>query len=105
MFIMAEELKPNPQEADDIQEAQLAAERMASGEEKRPTVDVDADYAASKEYSVSDVDKSGSGAQAAAEATAPEQKLPEPTEMKSSPDTTGNPADYLSMAKEVNPKS
>lgn len=101
---MAEELKPNPQEVDDVQEAQLAAERMASGEEKRPTVDVDADYEASKEYSVSDVDKSGAGVQVAVTATASEQTLPEPTEMKSSPDTTGNPADYLEMAKEVNPR-
>lgn len=100
---MAEELKPNPQEVDDIQEAQLAAERMASGEEKRPTVDVNADYEASKEYSISEVDKTAAGSQAAAAATASQQKLPEPTEMKSSPDTTGNPADYLEMAKDISP--
>lgn len=102
---MAEELKPNPQEVDNIHEAQLAAEKMASGEEKLQTVDVDADYEASKEFSVSDVDKSGDGAASAAAATASEQKLPEPTDMASSPDTTGNPADYLEMAKEVNPRS
>lgn len=102
---MAEELKPNPQEVDNIHEAQLAAEKMASGEEKLQTVDVDADYEASKEFSVSDVDKSGAGAASAAAATASAQKLPEPTDMASSPDTTGNPADYLEMAKEVNPRS
>lgn len=102
---MAEELKPNPQQVDDIHEAQLAAEKMASGEEKLQTVDVDADYEASKQFSVSDVDKSGAGAASAVAATSSEQKLPEATEMKSSPDTTGNPADYLEMAKEVNPRS
>ena len=102
---MAEELKPNPQEVGDIHEAQLAAEKMASGEEKLQSVDVDADYEASKEFSVSEVDKTGAGAQAAAAATSAEQKLPELTNMASSPDTTGNPADYLEMAKEVNPRS
>lgn len=101
---MAEELKPNPQQVDDIHEAQLAAEKMASGEEKLQTVDVDSDYEASKKFSVSDVDKSGAGTASAAAATASEQKLPEPTDMASAPDTTGNPADYLEMAKEVNPK-
>ncbi len=99
---MPEELKPNPQEADDIHEAQLAAERMASGEEKLQNVDVDADYEASKEYSVSDVDKSGEGAQAAATVTASRLEISN-DDMRSSPDTTGNPADYLEMAKEVNP--
>ncbi|MGB5961316.1 MAG: hypothetical protein WBG73_11700 [Coleofasciculaceae cyanobacterium] len=101
---MAEELKPKPEEADNIHEAQLAAEKMASGEEKLQKVDVDADYEASKEFSVSDVDKSGAGAQAAVAATASEEKLPEAKDMASSPDTTGNPADYREMAKEVKPK-
>jgi hypothetical protein len=40
---MAEELEPNLQQVDDIHEAQLTAEKMASGEENLPTVDVDAD--------------------------------------------------------------
>ncbi|MEO8891496.1 MAG: hypothetical protein ABI417_08170 [Coleofasciculaceae cyanobacterium] len=102
---MAEELKPNPQEVDNIHEAQLAAEQMASGEEKMQTVDVDADYEASKKFSVSDVDKSGAGAASAAAATAPEQKLPEATDMASTPNTTGNPADYIEMAKEIKPKN
>lgn len=101
---MSEELKPDPNQVDDIHEAQLAAERMASGEEKLQRIDVEADYEASKEYSVSDIDKTGEGAEAAAAATMSQQKMPEPTEMKSSPDTTGNPSDYLEMAKEVNPR-
>jgi len=101
---MPEELKVDPKQAVG-QEAELAAENMTSGREKMPQVDVDADYEASKEYSVSDVDKSGSGAAAAAAATAPKQEMPEPTEMKSSPETTGNPDDYREMAKEVNPRA
>ncbi|HEY9637353.1 MAG TPA: hypothetical protein V6D14_28390 [Coleofasciculaceae cyanobacterium] len=99
----SEELKVDPKQAE-THEGQLAAERMASGEEKLQQVNVEADYEASKEYSVSDVDKSGTGEAAAAAATAPKQKMPEPTEMKSSPDTTGNPDDYREMAKDVNPR-
>jgi hypothetical protein len=101
---MPEELKPDPKQAVG-QEAQLAAENMAAGTEKMPEVDVDADYEASKEYSVSDVDKSGAGAAAAAAATAPQREIPEPTDMRDSPDTTGNPDDYREMAKEVNPRA
>src|SRR4028118_752477 len=101
---MPDEVKPNPDQVDDIHEAQLAAERMASGEEKVQSVDVDADYEASKEYSVSEIDKSGAGVEAAATATASNFEVPEGDDMKSSPNTTGNPADYLEMAKDVNPR-
>ena len=56
-FMMSEELKPDPKQAVG-QEAELAAQNMAEGKERKPEVDVDQDYEASKEYSVSDVDKS-----------------------------------------------
>jgi hypothetical protein len=56
-FMMSEELKPDPKQAVG-QEAELAAQNMAEGKERKPEVDVDKDYKASKEYSVSDVDKS-----------------------------------------------
>ncbi|HEY9903641.1 MAG TPA: hypothetical protein V6D43_14660 [Candidatus Sericytochromatia bacterium] len=102
---MSEEVKPDPKQADEIHEAQLAAERMASGEEKVQSVDVEADYEASKEYSVSDIDKTGAGATAAATATASNLEIPEADDMRSSPDTTGNPDDYREMAKEVNPRA
>lgn len=59
---MSEELKVDPKQAADIQEAELAAENMAEGNEATPEIDVDRDYEASKEYSVSDVDKSQTGA-------------------------------------------
>jgi hypothetical protein len=100
---MTEEVKPNPSEAT-THDAQLAAENMASGEEEVQKVDLDADYEASKAFSVSEVDRKGGGAEAAEAATAPNFKVPEATEMKSSPDTTGNPADYIQMAQEVSPR-
>jgi methylphosphotriester-DNA--protein-cysteine methyltransferase len=60
---MTEEVKPNPSEAT-THDAQLAAENMASGEEKVQKVDLDADYEASKAFSVSEVDRKGGGAEA-----------------------------------------
>lgn len=59
---MSEELKVDPKQTADVQEAELAAQNMVEGTEKVPQVDVDKDYEASKEYSVSDVDKSEAGA-------------------------------------------
>lgn len=100
---MTEEVKPNPTEAT-THDAQLAAENMAAGEEEVQKVDLDADYEASKAFSVSEVDRKGGGTEAAEAATAPNMKVPEATEMKSSPDTTGNPADYIQMAHDVSPR-
>jgi hypothetical protein len=57
---MSEELKVDPKQTADIQEAELAAENMVEGTEKTPEVDVEADYEASKEYSTSDIDKEAS---------------------------------------------
>ncbi len=59
---MSEELKVDPKQTADVQEAELAAQNMVEGTEKVPQIDVDQDYEASKEYSVSDVDKSEAGA-------------------------------------------
>ncbi len=58
---MAEELKVDPKQAVG-QEAELAAQNMVEGTEKTPEIDVDRDYEASKEYSVSDVDRGEAGA-------------------------------------------
>lgn len=97
---MTEEVKPNPNEAT-TQDAQLAAEEIAAGEEKAPTVDVDADYAAAQQYSVSEIDRSSEGAMAAEKATKPEFQVEEPEETKSASKPTGNPDDYTDMAKEI----
>lgn len=56
---MPDEVKPDPKQAT-TQDAELAAEEIASGEEKASNVNVEADYEASKQFSVSDVDRSES---------------------------------------------
>ena len=101
---MSEELKPDPNQAVG-QEAELAAQSMVEGKEQKPEVDIDADYEASKEYSVSDMDKTGAGSKAAAAATAPEHELSEVKDREVISEPTANPDDYREMAKEVNPKA
>ncbi|MEH2376459.1 hypothetical protein [Nostoc sp.] len=97
---MPDEVKPNLNEAT-THEAQLAAENIASGEEKAPKVDFDADYAAAQQFSVSEVDRTGGGAAAAEAATAPQYKTSKPEETKTQSQSTGNPDDFLELAKEV----
>ncbi|MHC5829440.1 MAG: hypothetical protein ACYT04_79355, partial [Nostoc sp.] len=74
---------------------------IASGEEKAPKVDFDADYATAQQFSVSEVDRTGKGAAAAEAATAPEYKTSKPQETKTQSQSTGNPDDFLESAKEV----
>ena len=95
-----EEVKPNVSEAP-TQDAQLAAENIASGEEKAPTVDFEGDYKAAQQFSVSDIDRTGEGAKAAEAATAPEQNISKPEETKVEAKPTGNPSDFADMAKDV----
>jgi hypothetical protein len=97
---MPDEVKPNVGEAP-TQDAQLAADSIASGEEKAPTVDAEADYKAAQELSVSDVDRTGQGEAAAKAATAPELEVPKQEETKTQAQSTGNPDEYLDMAKDV----
>lgn len=98
---MPDEVKPEPKQAP-TQDAQLAAENMASGQEQVPTVDMEADYAAAQQFSVSEIDRTGGGAQAAEAATASQFKAPEPEETKKTVDQpTGNPDDYLEMAEDA----
>lgn len=97
---MTDEVNPNPNQAT-TQEAQLAAENMASGVEAKPTVDFDADYAAAQEFSVSDVDRTGEGAAAAEAVTAPQFEVSQPQETTTEAQPTGDPSDYMAMAKDV----
>lgn len=97
---MPEEVKPDPKQAL-TQDAQLAAEEMISGHEPVPAVDFDADYEASKQFSVSDVDRSGAGAEAAKAATAPKFEVHEPEATKVEAKPTGNPDDYRDMASDI----
>ncbi|KAB8330597.1 hypothetical protein SD80_028460 [Scytonema tolypothrichoides VB-61278] len=97
---MPEEVKPNPSEAP-TQDAQLAAENIVSGQEKAPSVDVEKDYQAAQQLSVSEIDRTGEGAKAAQKATAPKQELHDPEQTKIQANSTGNPDDYIDIAKEV----
>ena len=97
---MTDEVKPDPKQAT-TQEAQLAAENMTTGVEETPVVDFEADYEASQQFSVSDIDRSGEGAAAAEAATAPDFKVSQAEETKTEAQSTGNPSDYLDMAKDV----
>ncbi|BCL35430.1 hypothetical protein [Nostoc sp. MS1] len=97
---MSEEIKPNPNQAP-THDAQLAAENIASGEEKAPKVDFDADYAAAQQFSVSEIDRTGEGAAAAEAATGSQFELSQPEETRTEAQATGNPDDYVELAKEV----
>ncbi|MBD2495208.1 hypothetical protein [Nostoc sp. FACHB-280] len=97
---MADTIKPNPNEAT-THDAQLAAENMASGEEKLQKVDFDADYAAAQQFSVSEIDRTPEGEAAAQAATAPKLEVPEAEDRSTEAQPTGNPDDYLELAKEV----
>lgn len=101
---MPDEIKPDPKQAS-TQDAQLAAEGMTSGQEPMQNVDIDKDYEASKQYSVSDVDRTGQGASAAQAATQPEFKISEQQGTSTTGATTGNPKDYMEMAKDVQPEN
>jgi hypothetical protein len=97
---MPDEVKPNVSEAS-THDAQLAAQNIAAGEEKAPTVDFEADYAAAQQFSVSEIDRTEEGAKAAEAATAPKFEVPKPEEVKFEAPATGNPDDYTDMAKDV----
>lgn len=98
---MTDEVKPDAKQAP-TQDAQLAAENMASGQEQVPTVDMEADYAAAQQMSVSKIDRTGEGAQAAEAATSSQFKVSEPEETrKTVAQPTGNPDDYLEMAEDA----
>ena len=97
---MPDEIKPDPKQAP-TQDAQLAAENMAAGQEAAPAVDFDADYAAAQQMSVSDVDRTEEGAKAAEAATASQFEVAKPEETKTEAEPTGDPTDYMEMAKDV----
>lgn len=84
-------------------DAQQASEAISQGEQKSPHVNVEADYEASKQFSVSDIDRSGEGSQAAEKATAPQLKVPQPEEHSSEATSTADPQSYREMAKDINP--
>ncbi|PSB27004.1 hypothetical protein [Stenomitos frigidus] len=82
-------------------DAQQTVEEIEGGDRKAPSANIEADYEASKKFSVSEIDRTEEGAAAAAAATAPQHEMPEPNIATSSPDTTGNPDDYKEMAADL----
>lgn len=82
-------------------DAQLAQEAISEGDEKTADVNVAADYEASKEFSVSSIDKTGEGEAAAAAATAHQRDMPAAESSQTVAQPTGKPEDYVGMAKEV----
>ena len=99
-FYMSDQIKPDANQAS-TQDAQLAAENMAEGKEKMPTVDFDADYAAAQQFSVSDIDRTDEGEKAAEAATAPQFQVSNSEETKLEAQETGDPSDYMDMAKDL----
>jgi hypothetical protein len=99
-MVMSEEIKPNVTEAP-TEDARLAAEEIASGEAKAPSVDMEADYQAAQQFSVSEIGRTGEGAKAAQDATAPKYQMPEAEEKKTEAQPTGDPADFKAMAEEI----
>lgn len=98
---MTDEIKPDSKQAL-TQDGQLAAESMIEGKEQTPTIDIDADYAAAQQFSISDIDRTSEGAQAAQEATANQFETTTQAETNSSQAvSTGDPIDYMAMAKDV----
>ncbi|GAX35503.1 hypothetical protein [Nodularia sp. NIES-3585] len=97
---MADKMKTNANQAS-THDAQLAADNMASGEEKTPKVNFESDYATAQEFSVSEIDRTNEGAAADSAATAPQQKVAEVEETKTETQSSGNPKDYVEMAKEI----
>ncbi len=80
------------------EDAKQQVEEAAKNQEKEPkvSVPVSSDYEASKKYSVSGVDKTGGGSE-------PTMQNTPGSEPKQETKSTGDPDDYRSMAKDVNP--
>ncbi len=92
---MAEPVIPTGAESTDPTTASFDAQQMVedikAGEEKAPTVDVDADYERSKQFDVAEIVRTGEGV-AAAESLLSGQAT-----------TSGDPSAFLDMAKQVTP--
>lgn len=84
-------------------DAQQMSQEIATGDREAPKVDVSADYEAAQEFSTSSIDQTEEGAKAAEAATAPQFEIPEPEETEFVAEPTGDPSDYLEMAKDISP--
>ena len=88
-------------DAAENQDAQLMAEAIETGMAQAPDFNVADDYEASKLFSVNPQADTEEGAKAIAEATAPQFEVPEPEDILQPSDSSGDPADFRDMAKDV----
>ncbi|MBW4694019.1 MAG: hypothetical protein KME27_19920 [Lyngbya sp. HA4199-MV5] len=86
-------------------DAQQMVEEVKEGDRKVPEANVDADYEASKQFSVSTIDRTEEGAAAAEAATSPDLKVPSVEKSTLPAATTGSPDDYKEMATDANPNA
>lgn len=82
-------------------DAQQAVEEIAEGERKAPDANVEADYEASKQFSISDIDRTDEGAAAAKAVTSPQLEVSAPDTSTLTADSTGNPDDYKTIASDL----
>lgn len=90
-------------------DAERMVEEIKEGDEKMPHVDVASDYELSKQFAVSDIDRTEEGAKAAEEATSPELDMSKISSQSDAVHKTegfsdADPSAFLDMAKEVNPR-
>jgi hypothetical protein len=79
-------------------DAEVIKEAIVEGDEKAPEIDVASDYAASKQMSGGIVD-----AETAEELVKPQFEVKQPEEVVTGAEPTSQSADYLNIAKEINP--
>ena len=82
-------------------DAQQAVEEIATGDLKAPDANVEADYEASKQFSVSPIDRTEEGTAAAEAVTAPKFDIPTSETSTLTGEATGNPDDYRQMAADI----
>lgn len=84
-------------------DAERVAEDIATGEKQKPRVNVESDYERSKEFAVADIDKTESSRKAAKIAAESQFKVPPQSSQSNLESTSGDPNEFLGMAKEVKP--
>jgi FtsZ-interacting cell division protein YlmF len=81
-------------------DAQQLVEEIAAGEEKAPNVDADADYERSKQFDVAEIDRKGQTSKGQTNSGVPKSTV---SSTDASTVATGDPDNFLEMAKQVTP--
>lgn len=87
-------------------DAQRMKEDIAKGDENMPSVNVEDDYELAQEFSVSEIDRTAEGAEAAKAATAPDFQVKQDSSIGQSQAgaSDADPEAFREMAREVNPR-